>query len=104
MDLSNTKTLTASRLQILQKVEAGVLDGKPEIQSMLEYLFAVTATIPELVKAAKDKESWQIAVLTFGDTVDAANMGQIEEFITQDFERIEAASVQPVDDTETKKG
>ena len=104
MDLSNTKTLTASRLQILQKVEAGVLDGVPEIQSFLEYLFAVTASIPELLKASKNKDAWRLAVLIFGDDIDISNITEIEEFITKDFERIEAGNVQPVDDSETKKG
>ena len=103
MDTSKIKTLTASRLQVLQQVEAGVLAGKPEIQSVLEYLFAVSASIPDLLKAAKNKDTWKLSVLTFGDDIDAANLAEIEAFITADFERIEAASVQPVGDNEVKK-
>ena len=103
MDLSTTKTLTASRLKILQKVEAGVLEGKPEITSLLEYLFAVSASIPELLKASKNKESWRLAVLIFGDDIDVSNIAEIDAFITADFEKIEAGGVQPVDDSEVKK-
>ena len=97
MDPSNLKSLTASRLQFLQEMDAAILKGEESLKAVLEYLFAVTQSIPELIKAAKTKTTWNLAVMVFGDDLDLANFKQFQAHIEADFERISAASVEPTD-------
>ena len=97
MDLKNIKSLTASRLQILQDVEAKILEGEESLKATMEYLFAVSATIPELIKASTSKTSWNLAVMTFGDDIDLESFKEYEAHIEADFLRIESANVEPTE-------
>ena len=97
MDTENLKTLTASRLQFLQEMDAGILQGEESLKSVLEYLFSVTQSIPELIKASKTKVTWNLAVMVFGDDLDLADFKKFQEHIETDFKRIESASVEPTE-------
>ena len=97
MDLSQIKPLTASRLSILQDVEAPILKGESSLQSTLAYLFAVSRGIPELIKASKSKTTWNLAVLEFGDDIDLTDFKEYEQCIEDDFERINSAEVEPTE-------
>ena len=97
MDFSNIKELSASRLAFLLKIEAAVISGEQSLLASLEYLFAATESIPKLVKATKTKATWELAVMTWGDKVGLKDFKQYEKHIQADFDRIDAASVEPTE-------
>ena len=97
MNLENIKSLTASRLQILQEVDAKILEGEESLKATMEYLYSVSATIPELIKASTSKTSWNLAVMTFGDDINLDSFKEYEAHIEADFQRIESANVEPTE-------
>ncbi len=97
MDFSSIKPLSASRLAFLLKIDANVVGGEQSLTASLEYLFAATVSITQLVKATKTKATWELAVMTWGDKVDLGDFKKYEKHIQDDFDRIDAASVEPTE-------
>jgi hypothetical protein len=97
MDFTDIKELSASRLAFLLKIEASVIGGEQSLHASLEYFFAVSETIPKLIKATKTKAAWELAVMTWGDKVDLKDFKKYSHHIQDDFDRIEAANVEPTD-------
>ena len=103
MDLSNIKSLTASRLQILQEMDASILSGEESLKATVEYLFVVSQSIPELIKASTSKTSWKLGVMLFGDEINLEDFKEYEKHIEADFKRIESANVEPTEKDEGGK-
>lgn len=97
MKIKTLKEISASRLQFLQKVDADLVQGKETAGSVIEYLYATTKSIPELIKATKSKDAWEMATMTFGDKLDLADFQEYQEFMEADFKRINSASVEPTE-------
>ena len=97
MDFSSIKPLSASRLAFLLKIDASVVGGEQSLTASLEYLFAATESITKLVKATKTKATWELAVMTWGDKVDLKDFKAYDKHIQDDFDRIDAASVEPTE-------
>jgi len=88
-------------MDILQRVKSPILEGKEDIQSINEYLFACSQPIEDVVAAFKN--GWDEAVLIFADSFDLQDMPTIVKQIEADFKQIESANVEPIEKGKAKK-